>query len=184
MKLKKLADLIKKNLDLDGFNLTLSEKSITITENSSHRLSPEDVLRLYQDWATRHGKTRPKTVKGERRRGILKALREFPTKDDWHAIFRGIERNDFYFRIMEFDKLYRKEMFYTFYDAGVEEEAPKGSLEEFFEKYANTTKESEDAHRELEDGRIRETDAANGEAALSIPDKDELSPQPQRPSEL
>tara|TARA_Y100000296_G_C5180060_1_gene263687 strand:- start:19379 stop:19795 length:417 start_codon:yes stop_codon:yes gene_type:complete len=129
-----LSETIKKLVNLDGYELVQDGKQIVITKKLNETLSINDVKALWNSWAKEHGKNQIKVISGVRLKGIKKVLEFYKTKNDWERIFRGIENDSFYYQIMDFDKLYRKEMFHSFYENS-EEKQDQDPLKAFFEKH-------------------------------------------------
>ena len=120
-----------------------NEVLITFKTKTLIKLKIDDVKDMWNHWAQINRKAQIKVVSPVRSKGIKKALKYYPHREDWEQIFKGIESDSFWFKVMDFDKLYRNENFNKFYELGsVSEQQEFDPLEEFFKKHNNLNKDS------------------------------------------
>lgn len=129
-----LFEQLKYILDSESVDALLQGDQITLSIKKSGKLSINDIQELWNQWAVEHGKAPIRSIKGKRLQGTNKILKEFPSKAEWTSILKGVEKDSWWYSIMDFDKLYRNEMFYKFYELGVDDSSGD-PLAAFFQRY-------------------------------------------------
>lgn len=146
---------IASNDDLDTLLVKFSGNEIIIRKKTEHKIdgyTVEDLKKDYNNFATMIGAPKVNKISGRRLKAITKALSHFPEKKHWSVILNGIKRDPFWSSIIDFDKLYRNERYYEFYEKGIQEKTGD-SLLDFFNKYSKqgsvngSTKPGDERHR-------------------------------------
>lgn len=173
---KKLRKMFPNGLKTIDF-VSENEVHLTFEITKLRNLNVESVKDMWNEWASEHGKPKVKVLSPLRTKGIKKAIQYYKEKEDWTQIFKGIESDSFWYRIMDFDKLYRNENFNKFYELGsILGQEAADPLEKFFNKYKDVQNDADSTINEDESGRKR--NAPDGKTKVSVGDEFKL---PQKP---
>jgi hypothetical protein len=123
---------------IQSISITDETPSQPTPEPQRATFSPTDLMALWNQWAEDHGKSKIVRLAGKRLKSIQAAMKEFPKKEDWQQIFKGVENDDFFYKIMDFDKLYRNEKYFEFFEKASQAK-PVDSLKAFFDKHVGSS---------------------------------------------
>lgn len=117
--------------------------SIINPKTGQKRVTPEDVVELYNIHAKKNGWQISKTLPTVLRKSILSALKKYPSMDQWHTIMKGWESDAFFSgRSGIYDRIKIRTMLYKsryedFYEDGLTAQEKQAEHEDFFAQINN-----------------------------------------------
>jgi len=94
-------------------------------ETAPNKIKPADVVNLYNEYAVKYKWQRVVKSGDAMKKKLMRAIKELPELDQWHAVMRGLAADDFFSgRKSDYktniDTLIFKSRYMTFYNAGLE----------------------------------------------------------------